>query len=56
MISREKKLYGYVNLKRTVLNIGCNVEQTKYVRMYIEDFILVDIWIHWSRVWNSIWN
>ena len=23
-----------------------NVEQTKDVRMYIEEFILVDIWIH----------
>ena len=25
-----------------------NVEQTKDVRMYIEEFILVDNWIHWS--------
>ena len=25
---------------------GRNVEQTKDVRMYIEEFILVDIWIH----------
>ena len=25
-----------------------NVEQTKDVRMYIEEFILVEIWIHWS--------
>ena len=25
---------------------GRNVEQTKDVRMYIEGFILVDIWIH----------
>ena len=24
----------------------CNEEQTKDVRMYIEEFILVDIWIH----------
>ena len=24
----------------------CNVKQTKDVRMYIEEFILVDIWIH----------
>ena len=41
-----------------VLNIGIgirmnilmldtrNVEQTKNVRMYIEEFILVEIWIH----------
>ena len=34
-----------------MLNIGLeldtrNVEQTKDVRMYIEEFILVDIWIH----------
>ena len=34
-----------------LLNIGLeldtrNVEQTKDVRMYIEEFILVDIWIH----------
>ena len=38
----------YVNI---LLNIGLeldtrNVEQTKDVRMYIEEFILVDIWIH----------
>ena len=25
---------------------ACNVEQTKDVCMYIEEFILVDIWIH----------
>ena len=25
---------------------GRNVEQTKDVRMYIEEFILVEIWIH----------
>ena len=25
-------------------------EQTKYVRMYIEEFILVDIWIHCCTV------
>ena len=25
---------------------GRNAEQTKDVRMYIEEFILVDIWIH----------
>ena len=36
-----------------LLNIGLeldtrNVEQTKDVRMYIEEFILVEIWIHWS--------
>ena len=24
----------------------CNVKQMKDVRMYIEEFILVDIWIH----------
>ena len=23
-------------------------ETNTYVRMYIEEFILVDIWIHWS--------
>ena len=44
---------------QSVLNIGLirmnilmldtrNVEQTKDVHMYIEEFILVDIWIHWS--------
>ena len=27
-----------------------NVEQTKDVRMYIEEFILVDIWIHCCTV------
>ena len=29
--------------------------QMKQTKMYIctlEEFILVDIWIHWSRVWN----
>ena len=40
-------------VSRRVLNIGLeldtrNVEQTKDVRMYIEEFILVEIWIHWS--------
>ena len=29
-----------------ILMTGRNVEQTKDVRMYIEEFILVDIWIH----------
>ena len=37
-----------------------SVEQTKDVRMYIEEFILVDIWIHcctWMKwVWNLMWN
>ena len=28
---------------------GHNVEQMKDVRMYIEEFILVDIWIHCCR-------
>ena len=26
------------------------MKQTKYVRMYIEEFILVDIWIHCCTV------
>ena len=29
-----------------ILMTGHNVEQTKDVRMYIEEFILVEIWIH----------
>ena len=29
-----------------ILMTGRNVEQTKDVRMYIEEFILVEIWIH----------
>ena len=29
-----------------ILMTGCNVEQMKDVRMYIEEFILVEIWIH----------
>ena len=28
------------------------VEQTKYVHMYIEEFILVDVWIHCCTSWN----
>ena len=36
-----------------LLNIGwVSNETNEDVRMYIEEFILVDIWIHWSRVWN----
>ena len=36
-----------------VLNIGwVSNETNEDVRMYIEEFILVEIWIHWSRVWN----
>ena len=31
-----------------------NVEQTKDVHMYIEEFILVDIWIHCCTSWNWI--
>ena len=30
-----------------ILMTGRNVEQTKDVRMYIEEFILVEIWIHY---------
>ena len=33
-----------------------NVEQTKDVRMYIEEFILVDIWIHCCTSWNLNWT
>ena len=29
-----------------------NVEQTNDVRMYIEEFILVDIWMHCCTSWN----
>ena len=29
-----------------ILMTGRNAEQTKDVRMYIEEFILVEIWIH----------
>ena len=47
------------NLIQCVLNIGSiriyilttgvvSNETNTYVRMYIEEFILVDIWIHWS--------
>ena len=41
-------------------NTGRNVEQTKDVRMYIEEFILVDIWIHcctkldWICIGNAV--
>ena len=27
-------------------------EKNTYVRMYIEEFILVDIWIHCCTTWN----
>ena len=43
---------GLIRMNILMLDAGRNVEQTKNVRMYIEEFILVDIWIHWSRVWN----
>ena len=33
---------------------GRNVEQTKDVRMYIEEFILVEIWIHCCTKLNWI--
>ena len=33
-----------------------NVEQMKDVHMYIEEFILVDIWIHYCTCRNSVWN
>ena len=37
-----------------LLNIGyVSNETNKDVHMYIEEFILVDIWIHWS--WISNW-
>ena len=47
------------SLVRNLLNIGSiriyilttgvvSNETNIYVRMYIEEFILVDIWIHWS--------
>ena len=28
------------------------MKQMKYVRMYIEEFILVDIWMHCCTSWN----
>ena len=35
--------------KLFLLNIGyVSNETNKDIRMYIEEFILVDIWIHWS--------
>ena len=45
-----KPIWG-MEIVMLLLNIGLeldtrNVEQTKDVRMYIEEFILVDIWIH----------
>ena len=49
-------------VSETMLNVGPirmyilmdtrNVEQTKDVRMYTEEFILVEIWIHYCTSWN----
>ena len=38
---------------KPLLNV--NVEQTKDVHMYIEEFILVEIWIHCCTSWNLNW-
>ena len=57
------KRSSYSLYSDTMLNIGPikmyilmletrNVEQTKDVRMYIEEFILVEIWIHCCTSWN----
>ena len=55
-LKKRKKMPIVLNIGLIRMNILMldtrNVEQTKYVHMYIEEFILVDIWIHWSRVWN----
>ena len=32
-----------------------NVEQMKDVHMYIEEFILVDIWIHCCTSWKEVY-
>ena len=45
-LQKQKLLnIGLIRMNILMLNTR-NVEQTKDVRMYIEEFILVDIWIH----------
>ena len=40
------KMLNVGSIRIYILMTGRNVEQTKDVRMYIEEFILVEIWIH----------
>ena len=44
--------YGSTNPMLNGSITGHNVEQMKDVRMYIEEFILVDIWIHCCTSWK----
>ena len=39
--------FGSVRIYILMTGVVSN-ETNTYVRMYIEEFILVDIWIHWS--------
>ena len=44
---KVSELLNIGSIRMNILMLDtCNVEQTKDVRMYIEEFILVDIWIH----------
>ena len=51
-----KNLYIVLNIgpiRMYILMLGTrNAEQMKDVGMYIEEFILVDIWIHCCTSWN----
>ena len=45
----EGGLLNVVSIRIYILMTGVVSNETNtYVRMYIEEFILVDIWIHWS--------
>ena len=39
--------FGSIRIYILMTGVVSN-ETNTYVRMYIEEFILVDIWIHWS--------
>ena len=47
-LGRRQLLYfGSIRIYILMTGVVSN-ETNTYVRMYIEEFILVDIWIHWS--------
>ena len=48
-IIQEKSVLYFGSIRIYILMTGVVSNETNtYVRMYIEEFILVDIWIHWS--------
>ena len=48
-IVTEKIVLNIGSIRIYILTTGVVSNETNtYVRMYIEEFILVEIWIHWS--------